>query len=157
MEKTEKNDSEMRKEIEEFIERVDNKDYVIDKRAAHIRFSDPPKERKEKLLGQRHYVGNLADMIAWVMTTYADPIVRDSFVHECMYWINQAFAWDIVKEGNGLVNKLKKANEKIAKLEKDIVDLSANLLVLKGKYDELSDNVDTEEDFYGKHIKPSKP
>jgi hypothetical protein len=142
--------------VNDFIKRIHEKDLVITKEAATIQFSNPSATGVRSVLGIRKKTGNLADRLAWAMSAYEglkeNTQLCSKYAAECLMWINRAYAWDVIKEGKGLINKVKKAEEKIAVLEADNIDLSAKLLTLKNKYEELSDSGD---EFYGNHVKPT--
>jgi hypothetical protein len=130
--------------VENFIRRVHDRDYIITEKAHTIIFSEP--KDSTSMFGSRKEVGNLADLLAKSMSLYqvtkevdkeSTSIELFKAAAECLSWINEAFSWNIVKESEGLVNKLKKCEEKNSQLEKDIQELTTEYIGLQGKYAEL--------------------
>lgn len=147
--------------VEEFIKRIHDKDLEITAEARNIYFYVSPDNRIMKALGSKQGRTKLVDKLAWAMLAYdstkKDPLLNQTYTIECLEWINRAYTWNAIKEGKGLVRKFKQAQEKIKKLEQDNADLSKQLLILKGKYDELAgvDNAEEMEgtEFYDRHIR----
>lgn len=132
-------DFDMFRRVEEFIQRVHDSDYIIAEKASEIKYS-MPREGVAQIAGRKP-TGNLADKLAWAMSAYDEvkgsPELRKRFAYTCLDWINRAFAWHVIKEGKGLVRKLKECQNKNSKLESDLTDLTTKMLTLKGRCDEL--------------------
>jgi hypothetical protein len=140
MESSKKTDD-MYSTVDKFIQRVHDKDYTITKEASEIVYGRKSEGRVGKLLGTMEETGILADRLAWAMGAYEsskdDPHFRDLYGTQCLFWINRAYSRGVVKEGEGSVHKLRECQEKNTKLDSDVTELSAKLLILQGKYDEL--------------------
>jgi hypothetical protein len=139
--------------IDAFIQRIHDKELDITKNASDIIFSVPSDSRIARIFGKREKTGNLADLLSWAMTAYEEtkgnPRLREHYGRECLSYIHKAYAWDVIKEGSGLISKLKKCQEQNAKLEADLADLSAKLLTLQGQYDERK----KQDEEFRKHLK----
>ncbi len=108
--------------VDSFIQRLHDMDCIISSEARQI-FYILPKEPEGK---------SLADFLANAIHDYEkyseDKELKFSRATICLLWINRAFTHGIVKDGEGLIRKLKECREKNIQLEKDLERLSEDYL-----------------------------
>lgn len=128
-------------EVEDFIRRLHDGDYIISKEAHKIEFSKP----RDGAVGlvSRKEIGNLADRLAHAMSIYevnkGKSSLRRTSAISCLMWINRAFSWGVIKEGKGLLTRLKKCQERNLQLETDIQQITSDYISLQGRYMELNE------------------
>lgn len=139
-------DEEVIKKIEAFIQRLRDLDYIIeDNRASLIHNSIKPLIYDyAKDDGQREEEC-LVDLLAKSITEYElsknIPSNKISSIYKCEHWINVALTNGIVKEGRGLVNKLKDSYEKNTKLEGDLKLFSNQNIDLRKELEIISNDL----------------
>ncbi|HEY9385778.1 MAG TPA: hypothetical protein VIP70_01960 [Nitrososphaeraceae archaeon] len=120
--------------VEEFIRRLHDGIYTIDPKANEIMFSNPSKSTDKSLTA---YLTE--EMYEYqTLSTLSSRIAAAS----CLMWINRAFTYGVVKEDEGLVNRLIKKDEQISilkegntKLHEEVEKYAPDLVF---KYDELN-------------------
>ena len=106
---------EILKEVEDFIQHLRDGDYIIDSKSYRLKFSHAP------LVEGGRKQSSLPELISDSITMYelmkSDPYRRFDSACQCLIWINKARAFNLIKEGEGLLNKFKECSEKNTKLE----------------------------------------
>jgi hypothetical protein len=113
-------ESQVIEKVETFIRHCNDLDYVF-----------TPDSRKLGTTNQQGERAMFADSIARAMSEYEwfknDPQQRMLKANICLMWINRAFAVGVVREGEGLVNKNKALEHKVAELQSTVKKLSDEL------------------------------
>jgi hypothetical protein len=134
-----KNETAIFERIDKFIQRLQNKDYIVKPEAQSITCKTAYANGLKK---------SLADMILIGITHYKyernalHAITLDQL-------INEAFMHGVIEEGEGLISKNKKAQERITQLEKENETLKRRLAKATKKLEEY------EKDFgllHGRHF-----
>ena len=103
---------------------------------------------------------SLADLLSEKMHAYdvfrqVSPNLQDSAARNCLMWIDKAFTYGVVKEGDSLINKLEEKDKQISSLKEEISDLKEKnsdlkevaetlekeYLDLQGRYNELKEDL----------------
>ena len=113
--------------VETFIQRLNDMDLVYTDRASEVKFGEK----------------SIADGLALAITTYeefknsATPTVKHDFASTCLLWIERAWAWKAIEEGEGLARKLRECQAENTKLRTDNETLASELLQVKQRLDGL--------------------
>lgn len=126
------------KTIEEFIKQVREGDIIISDKASKIPFV-----RKKFLFSYDKRM--LSDLISEVMTTYEQTkstVIGWWFAKVAgLKIINDAYAFGVIPNGEGLVRKLRECTERCAILEDELRKITRAYGDLQKKYEEFSKRV----------------
>ena len=124
------------KKVDEFIERYYNGDYVINRyEAFHIPYGI---EGKVTSLG--HYLSFY--ITNYVVSKSKTLEERYGIAYMLFSLITHAFATSVIKDGDGLVTKLKKYEEQVKLLREEIDKLGKKCLILEKENKELHKALD---------------
>lgn len=116
--------------VEVFIQHMQNLDFVIDPVYSSIVYGDGEDSK------------TLSDLLVESITYYEgdrynpDPRVSIPSAYKCLVQINRAFACGAIKEGEGIVAKLKECSEENVKLKKELEIISTELMRAKERIEE---------------------
>lgn len=105
-------------QVETFIQHLRNLDFIVSPEGNKIRY-------------RQGVITTLSDELADSISIYEaskyDPKECLISAHKCMRWINRACASDIIKEGDGLINKFKECFDKNIEISKKNIELAKDL------------------------------
>ena len=124
--------------VELFIQRLRNLEYVIKLGEPKIvTGSDRIHTTIREYDGGRSIACRLSTCITEYEANKDNQQTKYYYARELLKAINDAFTQGIIAEGEGLARKYRDSSDKCSKLEQDIAQLSAEHLILQGKYNEL--------------------
>ena len=116
--------SEIIEKVETFIQRLHDLDYIVTPEAKKIGYID--KQTNKEI--------SIAHSLSLHISRYEKNIDNElqlSFARLCLTWINKAFTYGVIQEGQGLARKLKEYRDRNAQLESDLEKLSLEYLELQ--------------------------
>lgn len=134
-----KNESTIFERIDKFIQRLQDKDYTVKPEAQSISCQTAYADGLKK---------SLADMILIGITYYKYQSNQTTAIFLDQL-INEAFMRGVIEEGEGLISKNKKAQERIAQLEKENETLKRRLAKATKELEKWEEEYGV---VYGKHF-----
>lgn len=122
------------KKLEVFIQHIRDLDYVIDDKGKSLiyKYMDDNGQKTEDCLTDL-----LAKSISQYEVSKNIPLNKADYALKCDHWINLAITNGIIKEGHGLIKKLKNCSEENIILRKELETVSDSLMRAKEKIEEL--------------------
>ncbi len=117
--------------VDTFIRRLRDLDLVIDPQAQYLAYYHKK---------TRQPTGYFSDLLANAITKYEanrNPQIKGTLAEICLIWINRAFSCGLIKEGEGLITKLRECQEKNAHLERENKLIATAYKELQDKHEEL--------------------
>lgn len=110
--------------LDKFIKQLDNRDIIV--ASEKLGKSWGYYQKTKSLFGyKRQYVGSFAEMFARHLATYqqaknsSDSWLRTTAIDDALYWVNQAYAWNIVQPSDGIYKKYDDCLDQIKQLTKE--------------------------------------
>ncbi|MGB7955928.1 MAG: hypothetical protein WCF23_18290 [Candidatus Nitrosopolaris sp.] len=129
--------------IESFIQRLHDLDIIIDQKALDIPITkyeaDQPPQTK-----------NLVDVLTLMVENYKEHSkdnFRDMFAKICAGWIDKAYIYGVVKEGNGLATKFNDCKSQQEELQKTLDEISDRNIRLEFENQDLQSELEQSEKF----------
>jgi hypothetical protein len=94
--------------VEEFIQRIHDRIYKIDPAANNMMFYNVDRTVNRSL--SDHLSEKMHDYDV-IRHTTPSPNLQDRAARNCLMWINKAFTYSVVKEGDGLLQKLEEKDK----------------------------------------------
>lgn len=118
--------------IDKFIKQLDDHDIILELHKLGKNWGYY-QETKGFLGYKKQYVGSFAELLAKRLATYqqaktsSDSWLRTLAIDEALYWINQVYAWSIVKPSDGLFRRYEDALEQIKSLQRELKEKQEEL------------------------------
>lgn len=133
------NESKITEEVDTFIRRLYDLEYVIDPRADDLRYVDR----------ENRNLGSLSDALSQTLIAYQENRTNPKDkIHSAIAMqavIAKLYANGVVKPGEGLRRKLSECSNKNIELENDLKKLSIEYLQLQERYNELEKELHNKE------------
>ncbi len=142
--------SEAKKRIESFIQKIDDGDLEFTSNATLAKYGF----QKEGILGTKTTgLSTLSDELADCLATYrsgilSDDVISSRMLDNCLKWINHAYMSKSVKPSEGIFRKYRESQAENEKLKQDNAEIFAELQAkiaeyadLHGRYKELNERI----------------